>query len=93
MTGSFNLFGHNEEYTALRLIKYIQDKDIKDFLTELETVTGDKALIVVLRNRIDDGIFGIGGDNFQKLIAETRNLVNKSSDLQERLNSLVSSDT
>jgi len=92
MSGSFNLFGHNEEYTALRLIKYIQNKDVKEFLAKLEAVSGDKALIVALRNRIDDGIFGIGGDNFQKLIAETRNLVNKSSDLQERLNSLVNTD-
>ena len=64
MRGNINLFGNNEEYVVLRLLKYLPEKDIKDLLGKLK----NNALLERLDSEYDDLEFFAGDENYGKLI-------------------------
>jgi hypothetical protein len=64
MRGNFNLFGNNEEFAALRLVKYIRQVDKKDLIGELK----NNALLKRLDSEFDDLEFFGGDNNYGKLI-------------------------
>jgi hypothetical protein len=64
MKGNINLFGNNEEYAVLRLLKYLPEKDIKDLIGNLKNNT----LLERLDSEYDDLEFFAGDENYGKLI-------------------------
>lgn len=64
MRGNINLFGNNEEYAVLRLLKYLPEKDIKDLIGNLK----NNALLERLDSEYDDLEFFAGDENYGKLI-------------------------
>jgi hypothetical protein len=94
MGGSITIINNNEEGYALKLTRYINKNELVQFYTGLagqSTVKNstlyngdkdDKALLVKLISRIDDGT--VGGDNYTKLIAIILNHFKTSEDLLDK---------
>jgi hypothetical protein len=75
MRGNINLFGNNEEFAVLRLLKYVPSRDIAQLLKELKT----NDLLARLDCEYDDLEFFAGDENYGKLIdiLDTYILTNK----------------